>query len=432
MTNGRVLNMQYVSNSNTIYIAGAFTEVGPATGSAATLDPNTGAVSAPYSRVVGSVYAVAPDGSGGYYLGGVFTSVQGQLRANLAEIDGNGHVTSWNPAPNGEVDVITVSGSLVYVGGQFTSVGGQGRNHVAALNASDGLATGWNPNANGQVKYIIPQGSLIFLGGSFNQVSALGRNGIAAVDAVTGTPNNWFLGSSVSPASALALGSGKLFAGVSGVAILRVYDASTGNLLSNVVPDGPVTAMAVDPGTGAVYVAGDYTNIGGALRKGLAALDPITYAVLTWKPIAFFGKDGPINALTIAAGQVFVGGAFSNIDNNVRYNVFSAVLYPADPISVSSWDPSAGATVRALAAGPTGIVIGGDFDTVNSVKRGNVAAIDATSGLPRDWNPNANGQVDVVYVTGTTAYLGGAFGSVGGVARSRAAAVDASTGQVLA
>lgn len=431
VTNGRVLNMQYVPGTNTIYLCGTFSQVGPATGSSATLDPSTGAVSEPYSRVVGSVYAVAPDGSGGYYLGGLFTSVQGQSRTNLAQIDASGAVTSWDPAPNGEVDVITVSGGLVYVGGLFASVGGQNRNNVAALNPGDGLATTWNPNTNGQVKFIVPNGSLIFLGGNFSTVSAASRNGIAAVNTTTGAPNTWFTGG-VSPASALVVASGKLFAGVAGLAALRAYDASTGTLISLAPgPDGPITAMTVDTVTGAVYVAGDFTNIGGALRKGLAAFDPATYAVLNWKPIAFFGKDGTIESLAIMAGQVFAGGGFTNIDNNVRYNIFSAALYPADPLTVSGWDPSAGARVRALAAGGGRLLVGGDFDTVSSVKRGNVAAIDATSGLPRNWNPNANGQVDVVYVTGSTAYLGGTFSSVGGVGRSRAAAVDAQTGLVL-
>src|SRR5439155_7999354 len=38
--------------------------------------------------------AVAPDGSGDFYLGGTFTSVRGQARNNLAQLDAGGNLTN--------------------------------------------------------------------------------------------------------------------------------------------------------------------------------------------------------------------------------------------------------------------------------------------------------------------------------------------------
>src|SRR5438093_7762236 len=49
------------------------------------------------------VSALAPDGNGGWYLGGVFTAVQGQPRTRLAHVDAGGNVTAWNPGSNGSV-----------------------------------------------------------------------------------------------------------------------------------------------------------------------------------------------------------------------------------------------------------------------------------------------------------------------------------------
>src|SRR5256885_3080520 len=67
-----------VSDGSTIYIGGTFTQVGPATGCGFAIDASTGAAQLPYPRVAGAVNAVAPDGSGGWYLGGQFTGVRGQ------------------------------------------------------------------------------------------------------------------------------------------------------------------------------------------------------------------------------------------------------------------------------------------------------------------------------------------------------------------
>src|SRR5438552_15895982 len=141
-----------------IYLGGQFTRIAPATGAAVALDAGTGAPRQPYLKVVGpygayplAVTAVAPDGSGGWYLGGTFITVLGQPRGSLAHIDAGGTLTSWNPGADGQVHALAVSGSTVYVGGDFTSVGGQARNRIAALDATSGAAMSWDPNADGPV-----------------------------------------------------------------------------------------------------------------------------------------------------------------------------------------------------------------------------------------------------------------------------------------
>ena len=72
VTNGGVRAI--VADGSTIYIGGTFTQVGPATGSWVAIDASTAAAQQPYPKVAGTVYAVAPDGSGGWYLGGEFTA----------------------------------------------------------------------------------------------------------------------------------------------------------------------------------------------------------------------------------------------------------------------------------------------------------------------------------------------------------------------
>ena len=125
-TNGRVYAM--VDDGGTIYIGGDFTKVGRTTGSWAGIDASTGTPQGPYAGVMGKVLAVAPDGNGGWYLGGSFTAVRGQPRNNLAHLDATGNLTAWDPdvrgpgAPVVGVYALAVNGGTVYVGGSFFSV----------------------------------------------------------------------------------------------------------------------------------------------------------------------------------------------------------------------------------------------------------------------------------------------------------------------
>ena len=95
VTNGDVYAV--VRSGGTIYIGGAFGQVGPATGGGVPLDAATGAPIPAFPKVVGWVSAVLSDRAGGWYIGGRFTSVGGVPRSNLAHVTSDLHVSAWNP-----------------------------------------------------------------------------------------------------------------------------------------------------------------------------------------------------------------------------------------------------------------------------------------------------------------------------------------------
>jgi hypothetical protein len=171
VTNGTVSAV--VVSGNTIYIGGSFTAVGPNTGRGAALAAATGTRDPAFPKVNETIYAVVPDGSGGWYIGGSFTSVGGTTRNQIAHIRSDKTVDpSWNPNADGDVDAFAVSGSTVYAGGSFNSIGGHTRNCLAALNASTGSATSWNPNATFNVYAIALDYSKarVYAGGDFTRV----------------------------------------------------------------------------------------------------------------------------------------------------------------------------------------------------------------------------------------------------------------------
>ncbi|NWG27974.1 MAG: delta-60 repeat domain-containing protein [Ignavibacteriaceae bacterium] len=79
-----------VCSGNTVYIGGAFTHVGPSTGCGTAIDLTTGNPNLTFDKVNGSVAASVPDGSGGWYIGGVFTKVGSVPRNMLAHINADG------------------------------------------------------------------------------------------------------------------------------------------------------------------------------------------------------------------------------------------------------------------------------------------------------------------------------------------------------
>src|SRR5439155_13583424 len=83
-----------------VYVGGTFERVGPATGGGAPISlQDAGTIGTP-PPVAGTVNAVAPDGLGGWYIGGTFTSVGGIPRSNIAHIPPRNTVDSGNPAAN--------------------------------------------------------------------------------------------------------------------------------------------------------------------------------------------------------------------------------------------------------------------------------------------------------------------------------------------
>ena len=65
-TNGGVYAI--VPAGNLIYIGGSFTHVGPYTGNGVPIAAATGVTLPAFPRVKGTIYAVAPDGSGGLWI----------------------------------------------------------------------------------------------------------------------------------------------------------------------------------------------------------------------------------------------------------------------------------------------------------------------------------------------------------------------------
>ena len=453
-----------VRSGDTIYIGGHFDRVGPRTGPGvqvaldgsqdAGLPEISGAGPSSIVGSGGSLSAVAADGSGGWYVGGLFTHVGGVPRTNLAHIRADHSVDpSFSPYVNDAVHTLAGSGSTVYVAGLFTSIGGQSRNHVAALNAADGNVTAFNPNANAGVEALAvsSDGSIIYAGGRFTMIGGQPRLSIAALNAADGTATLTFNPSATGTngngvVDALAISGSTLYAGGSFNSIGGQPRDNIGALSLGVPLDGvavtafnpspsrsgcaacgSVAALAVSGPT--VYAGGSFDTIGGQQRNFLAGLSTSDGTATPFNP----DPNGNIFALAVSGSTVYAAGGFNSGDGSPsiggQARNYAAALNAVDGIA-NGFNPNPNAVVAAFGLSGSAVYLAGYFSSLGGVVRHGIAAINAADGSVTGFNPNAggfNGGTPTVYalaVSGTTVYAGGYFSAIGGQPRGSIAALD--------
>jgi hypothetical protein len=461
-----------------LYLAGSFNVVGTPTGGGVPLDVASGGFASRFPRVCGTVDVAIPDGAGGWFIGGYFKFVEGEPRANLAHLLADGTLASWAPVVSGEehyrpyetihpaVHALALRGGHLYVGGEFTSVNGQSRSRLAGIDAATGNLLPWNPGANGEVRSLLLHGDQVYVGGYFTGIGDSARAALASLDQRSGAVGRWNPGADRA-VLAMAIQGKTMYVGgqfdrIGGLErnSVAALDLDTGAVTDWDATLGPrrgyiahgswiwpyVEGLEVQGNT--VYVAGWFHEAGGQRRESVAALD-----TRTGQATAFDARLGPLipegwifaNCLAVSDGTVFVGGLFGSAGGRARPNLAALDARSGDATpwnprpggawakNGAPWDPRQEGPVVALAVNGDVVYAGGAItNAVDWEPRGGAAAIDLATGRVAPWNPSIVGLFSQrVAVVGNSVYLAGAFSSVDGVPRENCAAVDATTGALL-
>ncbi|MGC8744337.1 MAG: Calx-beta domain-containing protein [Verrucomicrobiia bacterium] len=143
-----------------------------------------------------------------------------------------------------------------------------------------------------------------------------------------------------------------------------------------------------------IYIAGDFTLVGGSAMNKIARLTPSGAVDLSFNP--GLGANDSIYALWVLDNeQIIVAGNFASFNRYTRNRI--ARLNPDGSVD-ETFDPGLGpnATVYAVAVQPDGkILIAGQFTTVCGAPRASIARLNSDGTLDLTFDPDngANGAV---------------------------------------
>ncbi len=415
------VSVLYVSG-NYLYVGGYFTTIaGQSMSRLVRFNISTGAIDTTWAPnpANGHVQTVYVSGSD-IYVGGDFTGVNsiggttGLTRNNLAKVNNTTGAldATWNPAPNGAVDSIDLTGSDMYVAGSFTTVGGQTRNGLAKLSTASNLADAtWNPAPNFSGLQVKIEGSDIYARGYFTSIGGQSRNYMAKLNTTNGNADaTWNPNPSSSSMADFAILSdgiiiGGFISSVGGQSTIKYIakvNKTTGAIDATWDPILSAPAAGIDSDGTYLYVVGQFSRTGGVRREDMAAINNITGNYTSWYPVV----TGNVNDSMVATDDlVYMSGSFTQV-NGVAKSGFAVV----DTVTGAN-DPTFDLGVVVGAHPDPEFVYGnylylrGTFTSIGGTSITGIARVNKTTGaIDSSWNPGLNNISDAV-VAGSSVYV---------------------------
>lgn len=426
------LNNGRLAVGGSFVLAGAGSLIGTR---GAAYDVSTRTLQSSWPSVNGTINKVIPDGDGGFYIGGSFTSVGGQARAGVARIDSSGSVTSFNANISGTptVNALLLNGSVLYIGGLFTTVGGLTRQNLAAVNASTGaLDTTLNIAFTDSVQALATDGTSLFVGGIFTFVGGMARSGFAVLTLSTHTVDtSWTVTTSGGDVRAIFVDGNNLYIGGNFTTIggnartrLALYAIDTKTIDAwNPAPNN--TVNAITKANGKIYIGGSFTYIPNTFRYGLAAFDASTKILTSLD--ANLGSSTVVTDLFSSGNELFIVGNISYAFSSSRYSAFSI---DTTNDTLTSFIPKVQGWINSVAVSGSFIYLGGWPSGFSPQFTGSLLSIDFSDGSLGSWNTKVNGDVYAIDTDGDQIIIGGKVTQVNGQSRTKIADVHQDNGTV--
>lgn len=407
--------------------------------------------------MVGSVYALAQQPDGQVLVGGWFSTSQSNTLRNLIRVSATASFdAAYNVGGGADSDVRTVvlrpDGRALVGGlfGSFNAAASPGLVQVDAAGKFDpSFAVGAGVDGLVTAMALQPDGKLL-LAGLLSSYAGSALESVVRVMPDGSRDSSFDVGSGAllgfGPGSPRALavqpdgriliaGQFDTFAGATRGCIVRLN--SDGTVDSSFTTPGlgaewpGILAVVVQP-DGKLLIAGRFTNYAGVIRRRIARLHPDGSLDLTFNAAVVWsdGADNDINALQLQPdGRIVIGGSFSSYSGVSRNGV--ARLF-SDGSLDASFDPGAGVTfsaaagrVETLVLQPDGkVLLGGRFDTVDTLLRKNLARLNANGSADASFDPGPGTNLPVYALAlepSGRLWVGGQFTNCRGVPRGRLA-----------
>jgi len=414
-------------NSGKVYVGGWFTSInGSKINRLARLNSD-GSVDSTFGTSAGgadfsvNAIALARDGSGDVYVGGLFTSFNNTASNLLARLNSDGSVdTAFSMSGSYVYAIVAAADNSgdVYIGGRFDQFNGANANNLVRLNSDNSVDLAFDMSVGGadNVVYAIATttdgGGDVYVGGEFTRVQGTAINRLARLNSDGSVDTAFDIGGggvnnevyTVAPALD---DSGDVYVG----GIFTSINGTTSNHLARLNSDGSVDtafdmsggganfevtaiAPAID-GSGDVYVSGWFTSLNGTTSNYLARLNS-DGSVDTDFDMSGGGANAAVLTIATAtdgSGDVYVGGNFTSLNGATvshlaRLNKNGSVDMAFD----MSNGPSNNVYTIVPSADASGdIYIGGDFLTINGMGAYRLARLKADGSINTTFDMSKGG-----------------------------------------
>lgn len=462
------VNALQVGSDGTVYLGGSFTAAGTGDltrthGNIARVLPGSGSTDPDWTpRIAGTVYALGiSSGSWRLHVGGDFAHAAGEPRASVAIFNGDGSLSTHTAHAGGIPGLVLAiaphpDGGTV-VGGVFHLVNGVAvRENVLRLQPDGNLHPTWHPRVNDYVHQVhVAANGDTYIAGAFWQVNGTRRYRLAKLLPDGSLDPEWVLeprGDDGPYVTAFApAGNGMLYIGgefttlrtglggtpVARTNLARVFTSGQGavDLNFNVPVDSPgqrASVQAIATSTvGEVYVGGAFSRVAGQSRFNIARISANGQLDGGWN----FPADGSVRRLELGVdGWLYASGAFDQIGGHMRRGI--ARLNPggdgqADP----AWDMGiANGSVEDFTFSADGsLYVAGSFTSVGGYERTMLARFLPSGIVDPAWNPLLDELdiIDAIRASGNAIVVGGYFASIGGQPRLALARLPADTDRIF-
>ena len=118
---------------------------------------------------------------------------------------------------------------------------------------------------------------------------------------------------------------------------------------------------------------------------------PSALATIAPTPDSTWQTNGRVIAIAVSGNTVYIGGSFTEVEDHtgqtaVRNHV---AAFNVSTGAVTSWDPNASSTVRAIVVSGSTVYLGGDFTTLGGKNRKRLGSV-TTSGTVTSFKAQAD------------------------------------------
>lgn len=414
------------ASGNEIFISGSFSSLG---GQPVSYNARwDGATWQPLPGLTNQSFWALTAHAGQLYGSGYFTSIGGTSATNLARWDG----TNWWPVGGGFDEppdsLISASNGLLAIG-SFKLIGNTAVDCVARWDGAQWQPVGLDTWAGNEspIHACLADDSRLFAVGYFSSVQGQraghaahwsGTEWLPVVVSNSLAITDGFLSVFSLAADAESLFAGGVYSepfGPAGRAVWQLKSNAWAKLGSDFKSDGSPVSWSLTVHAGQLYVGGNFTNAGGATARNLARWDGTQ-----WNPVGA-GADGEVRAMSSDGTNLFVGGDFANAGTTA-----AARVARWDGANWSALGSGMIGAVNALAWADGALYAGGTFTNAGGLSANRIAVWKNDQWLPLgDGVAGPTGvTVQAIVVDGTNVYVGGRFTTVGGVPANNIARWD--------